>query len=347
MGTKIGTLKDRETGDDFLPRTDSSLVTGLEDLPTIRRLSNGALQYTLSGEAEPVNPAQYESTTNKTTSLDNESTNTEYPSAKAVVDALGKWGVVSQTQTWTQAADGGYDHTMSNQVRGLIPQSFIDDAVSAGATFNATTGYFEVNGLTDISYNEMHDLLAIRPLVITACAVGTITLQNYPKCPRTLPTLYRKTASISAYNFFRVNAQVGETTPLESVGISQDMPLIFTTFEQLFYGSPYLKRVYGVLKKTGTGGNFNLCFANCASLEDVSINGLDKNISIAQSGRLTLASVVYMVDNAANSSAITITLHATAYARCQADTTAYTYNGNTYTGILAYASAKNITIASA
>ena len=54
-----------------------------------------------------------------------------------------------------------------------------------------------------------------------------------------------------------------------------------------------------------------------------------------------------MVENAVNTSAITITLHATAYARCQADTTEYTYQGNTYTGILALATAHNISIASA
>ena len=53
-----------------------------------------------------------------------------------------------------------------------------------------------------------------------------------------------------------------------------------------------------------------------------------------------------MVENASNTSAITITLHATAYARCQADTTEYTYSGQTYTGIIALANAKNITIAS-
>jgi hypothetical protein len=54
-----------------------------------------------------------------------------------------------------------------------------------------------------------------------------------------------------------------------------------------------------------------------------------------------------MVENAANTSAITITLHADALARCTADTTEYTYNGNTYTGIVALATAKNITLASA
>lgn len=70
--------------------------------------------------------------------------------------------------------------------------------------------------------------------------------------------------------------------------------------------------------------------------------------SFADCSLLDLASVVYIVTNATNNgAAITFTLHATAYARCQADTTEYTYNGQTYTGIIAYAQAKNITIQSA
>ena len=88
-------------------------------------------------------------------------------------------------------------------------------------------------------------------------------------------------------------------------------------------------------------------FDGCSSLEDVSIQQLNSNVSLSDSPRLTLASVVLAVRQSTNTTAITITLHATAYARCQADTTEYTYQGNTYTGILAYASARNITIASA
>ena len=79
----------------------------------------------------------------------------QYPSAKAVYDFVGKQGVIRQTQTWTQAADMGYDYVMSNLVRGAIPQANIDLFTSAGAIFNEESGYFELNGLTDISYEEM------------------------------------------------------------------------------------------------------------------------------------------------------------------------------------------------
>ena len=97
-----------------------------------------------------------EVTSNKVSTLSgNESDTTKYPNTKAMADALGKMGVLRQTQTWTRAADGGYDYTMSNPVRGLIPQANIDLFESAGAVFNEQTGYFELNGLTDVSYEEV------------------------------------------------------------------------------------------------------------------------------------------------------------------------------------------------
>jgi hypothetical protein len=113
----------------------------------------------------------------------------------------------------------------------------------------------------------------------------------------------------------------------------------------LFLDCKYIKNIYGKFAITSapTTGTFGGCY----SLETMYMNDIKFSTEIKYSPRLTLASIVCMVDNAANTSAITITLHATAYARCQADTTEYTYNSTIYTGILNYASAKNITIASA
>lgn len=72
---------------------------------------------------------------------------------------------------------------------------------------------------------------------------------------------------------------------------------------------------------------------------------LNKSVSYANYPLVTVSKVATIVNNASNSTAITLNLHATVYAACQADTTQYTYNGQTYTGVIAFANAKNITIA--
>ena len=92
----------------------------------------------------------------------------------------------------------------------------------------------------------------------------------------------------------------------------------------------------------------NNAFNNCPELVSLKIQNyrnqqqdvffLDKN------AKLSLESIVYLVVNAANGSASTVYLHTDALARCTADTAEYTYQGNTYTGIVALAAARGITL---
>ena len=298
---------------------------------TQARTNIEAIGYDVEGSGTPVELG-LEKVQNKVTSLSNGSTDVQYPSAKAVFDLIGKWGVVSQTQTWTQAADGGYDYTMSNFVYGLIPKANIDLFVSAGVVFNETTGYFELNGLTDISYEEMKQIYDVK---------SNLNGMNIYKNRASMRTVLPNKGWYYQSNFndmFNACSSI-EVTPSD---------------EYRYYpngGTYSMFNHCGKLKSIGNriykSTNLNYTFADCYSLENVDVEGLSANVSLGQSSRLSIASVVYMVKNAANTSAITITLHPTAYARCQADTTEYTYNSQTYTGILAYAAAKNISIASA
>lgn len=252
----------------------------------------------------------------------------------------GKIGVISQTQTWSGSGSNPRTYVMSDQVTGLIPQANIDLFESAGATFNATTGYFELNGLTDISYEEMQ-VIYEHPI---RNASDLINEGIFPVKQRTTLPLSRWGASQS------INSSMAfaNGSMLEVVDLStfHTYPLRFTAYASFFTGCVWLREIIGSIRIIG-GMATTAIFTNCYSLEKVYQSHIERNTSFAQSSLLSLASVVYMVENAANTSAITITLHASAYARCQADTTEYTWQGNTYTGIIALATAKNITIASA
>ena len=68
-------------------------------------------------------------------------------------------------------------------------------------------------------------------------------------------------------------------------------------------------------------------------------------ISFADSPDFALTDIVSIVENIV--SPVTIVLHADSFARCEADTTEYAYNGQTYIGIINYADAKDISIISA
>lgn len=292
-----------------------------------------------------------EASSNKITSLPdlitNRTSTTKYPSAKATFEGLGQYGIVSQTQTWSGTGSNPRTYTMSNQVWGLIPQANIDLFVSAGATFNATTGYFELNGLTDISYEEMRAIYEAPHLTMCIDKAHRYAKQAIRTA---IPARLSSSVNYSYFgggsaSMFCYNSTI-ETLLLAvtPTGINDSLPL--TTLYYAFESNYYIRCIKRLSLSPTSQNNTNV-FKNCYSLEELELQHIAKDVSIASASLLTLASVVYMVDNAANTSAITITLHATAYARCQADTTEYTYGGQTYTGILAYASARNITLASA
>ena len=271
---------------------------------------------------------------------DREST-TNYPSVKAVFDSLGKWGIVSQTQTWTGSGSNPRTYTMSEQVWGMIPRANIDLYVANGAIFNDTTGYFELNGLTDISYNEMK---AIYALTIGAVPISSNRCFQFANLAVRTPLLLMATSS------FATNLQYWFYNSAVEVVKTRTHFCTHANFAGAFRGCVKLRRVDGVDGSSiilSTAAALTSTFLQCYSLEHIYIGKLAGNVSFSDSSLLDLESIVYAVNNSANTTAITITLHATAYARCQADTTEYTYNGQTYTGIIAYAAAKNITIASA
>lgn len=303
------------------------------------------------------NYANLERATNKSQSVpaDRAST-TKYPSVKAVFDSLGKWGVISQTQTWTGSNATGYDYTMSDPVWGLIPQANIDLYTAAGAVFNENTGYFELNDLTDISYNEMKIIYAE---TYARRLPNGLVYAFSNKDIRTNFVVFRSAYALSAYG----NVATGDIYCGGMAEYCQNLSSFYMwendlanniakflpikNFYRSFYGCTKLKRIVGALCFTYLSSDQTLTFVACYSLQKVYIYGLKRNLPFNDSPRLNLESIVYAVNNSANTTAITITLHATAFARCQADTTEYTYGGNTYTGVIAYAAAKNITIASA
>lgn len=288
---------------------------------------------------------------------DDRANETKYPSVKAVFDSLGKWGVVSQTINWTGNANDGYEASVSDPVMGLIPQVFIDSVVAQGATFNETTGYFELNGINNIAYDEMR-VIDAKKTGIGQTWVGSIYFGLTYKA-RTNFAVFRD-FSLSYSNhppvvmkvkYMGVGANVGGVNSnLIVLALHNYDGILYGAaggeFGNCFSGNRTLKTILGIFNVTN-GGTLFYPNAVCPKLETFYMRSLAANLSLTGMPSLLVPTIAYIVQYANNSNAITITLHATAYARCQADTTEYTYNGQTYTGIIAYAAAKNITIASA
>lgn len=276
-----------------------------------------------------------ENTANRSQSIETDRTSTtKYPSVKAVADALGKLGVVSQKITFSLAADGGYDYTKTNIVWGLIPQANIDLVVAAGAIFNEDTGYFELGASNDIAYDEIMEAYRRKQttLIVGVYYTDRVSREIFPGAGQSVISVGFRGCDKLRY------------IPAVKQG---SYPHITVYGNDCFYGLCSVEEIQlSVYARRNEVSNANM-FYNCFRLKYVKLVSIDKNVTLAQSPLITVQCVYDAVRLSANTTQITITLHATAYARMQADTTEYTYNGQTYTGIIAYAAARNITIASA
>lgn len=253
-----------------------------------------------------------------------------------VIGAGSKRGVISQTQTWTTMpsvnAPGVY--AMSNLVMGLIPQANIDLYEAAGATFNTLTGYFELNGLTDISYNEMKDIYAQNVPNPWNGQQGMFAFSNI----RTNIPPKNNIATVTAFSGLRLAYNTSskiERIVLKSNAARVQLNNLQLAFFFLFYMSDSPDEI-DVTNAT----NFAQAFDKCYSLREIRLYKLKASLSFADCSALSKDSLLYMINNS-QTSAFTITLHASVYAKTQS-------GGEWYSDIsTALAAHTNVSLASA
>lgn len=117
------------------------------------------------------------------------------------------------------------------------------------------------------------------------------------------------------------------------------MMLIGNQCMQAFYGCTNLRKVYG-LSHLRTNID-STTFQGCAKLEYVGITHLRGNLDLRWSPLLGADSLRFIVSNADNTSAVTITVHAEVYAKLTDPALAE------WSGLIADAAAKNITFITA
>ena len=248
-------------------------------------------------------------------------------SQKAVTDAL------AQKQPNLTA---GENITIENNVissNGALRPLFI----AMGATYNATTGYYEMNGLNDLTEEDMCNVYAqigATPQYNTHWAFWTDSKASGATNikARTTPTYHNDNPAIYIMPMFAWNQAIESIKfggTYHGSGTSGSM-------SSKFYQSIKLKYIYDTIDMTRVLSTIT-AFYNCTKLEVVYLKNIKVDVSFADSPNLSKESILYMINNEAATSAITITLHPTAYAMAQADSEIQT----------ALSTHTNITIASA
>lgn len=189
--------------------------------------------------------------------------------------------------------------------------------ISAGAKYNEATGFYELNGLTDITEEEMRTIYkyAGTPQVKAAFAYSKART-NLP-----MPGLYNGHLCESMF-YACINLEVAYLGYKKSSPTSYDEPFIYTEGVNCFYLCQKLKKIYGKIYQRND--NWSLTFGECLALEEVRIADLYSSIQLSWSPNLSKESVQYMITNAkplrgAAVGSIAITLYPTAYARLKDD----------------------------
>lgn len=209
--------------------------------------------------------------------------------------------------------------------------------VAAGAVYNEKTGFYELNGLTDITEEQMK--------VIYTQTHGAQRMHNRNNVFEGSRTIRTNLPFVSYFGIgldgqFRcafLNCAALETacvTP--SIAYAADVSFMFER-------CPKLKKIIGQLdiRSITSDANVTRMFYQCGLLEDVRISSLKVNISFANSPLISLESLQYLITNAANTSSITVTVHADVYAKIQDETNAEWH------ALIETAAAKQITFATA
>lgn len=196
----------------------------------------------------------------------------------------------------------------------------IATATAAGAVFNRNSGYFELNTLTDITAPQMRVILEwgrYERIYNIANASAYSIVDALPRLRTTIPAVSASSIKMS-YPLFNWTL-----LGLEIIKFSLNSPTTFTVFN-LDSSISLLNQtsLVAILDRLSpVRGGIRIGGIPLTKLSTIFIHELRYDINLANLSALSLASLQYLVTNAANTSAITVTVHPDVYAKLTGDTT--------------------------
>lgn len=219
----------------------------------------------------------------------------------------------------------GLDLELDGTINDAMLKMLINDAEAIGAVYNSASGYFEMNGLTDLTAKDMHRILLFGKM--TFCSPGECG-HVVKQLSSTLPTSTIRTNWVQ-WNADSVYASCDVRYTLYSqsveiiIGPKRDdqYNLTPTTLRGFCWNCRKLQVIDMIIMLTNIVANEHNLFSNCPVLKTVYLKNAKVSFRIKDCPLLSLASVLYIVTNAANTSPITITVHPDVYAKLTGDTT--------------------------
>ena len=234
-----------------------------------------------------------------------------------LADKVSKSDVVQSTGTSETSVMSQKASTMAFAANTPSGDPMHNLYVAVGAVWNAQTGFWELNGLTDITNKQMltiyvetnNFLMYISDM--NACYAFSNCRTNIPNTPY-LSSLGRLRTNWT--DFFRQSGNV-EVIVFKTIYSYKFKP---DTLDGVFLGCINLRLIDGILNVSKCFKQNSSDFINCGKLESVKLYKLNYSIGLTYCKMLSSESVQYMIENATDET-ITITLHPEAYDRAIAD----------------------------
>ena len=179
--------------------------------------------------------------------------------------------------------------------------------------YNEATGFFELNGITDIPYAEAMEIYRYSGLVTLSRSPrlnsSRMIVGNAP-C-RTLLPLRMLTPTVYISELYQhCQAEILRITHTTSFWASD----MYSTFAYC----TKLRRIEDVIYYDS---EFSTTFYHCYALEYLRLAKIKYSVNLSDCSKLSRDSVAYIVANADNTKVITITVHPDVYAKLTGDTT--------------------------
>lgn len=203
------------------------------------------------------------------------------------------------------------DAKLSERVPSTPSGSPLHDLfVAAGAVWDTSSKSWTVGSVTGISNSVMTKIYSLSHNVLNNSNWNSVLYStdipvNLP--PRKAPNQYTTVVNVTAYAAF--TKSYFKTIYL----CPKSMYVRFSDCTFLFCKCRQLVTIVGGV--TFENATHKAAFTDCESLQNVKFRQLQYNVDLKDSPLLTLESFQYLVEDATNTSAITVTVHADVYAK--------------------------------
>ena len=198
--------------------------------------------------------------------------------------------------------------------------------IAAGASFNSSTGFYSLNGINDLTESNMIAIYDEKDLVYKLDCPRVAQKKNMLRTIFPIRNL-ALTSNILMNRKFNGTNSFYAADALEVFCYNSNIGINMATKENALPCDKYFGGVFNQCAKLTKVWPLDFSdvttlensFMNCVKLEELRILKLHHNLNIQDSALISKNSILYIIDNSAPISAITITLHPDAYARLAND----------------------------